>query len=144
MMMSTASCEENCFLRADPAKRGLCVSGAQIGHTNQPLIIKGTFGCNVQAGIKITLAGFFVINGKGITLIDKETAIILGMLKIGINFAVIAETPQVLRQQYPAVFSGLGKLNTKQVYGKEVAMPLRTASCLTAFFADLGYVFVEG
>ena len=82
--------------------------------SDQPLTIKGTFGCNIQAGNKITPAEFFVIKGKGIPLIGKETAITLGMLKIGINIAAIAETSQVLKQQYPAVFSGVGKLNTKQ------------------------------
>ena len=83
--------------------------------SNQQLTIKGTFGCNVQAGNKIAPAELFVIKGKGIPLIGKYTAMTLGMIKIGINIAAIAETSEVLKQQYPAVFSGVGKLNTKQV-----------------------------
>ena len=98
---------------------------------NQPLTIKGTFCCTVQAGNKIAPAEFFVIKGKGIPLIGKETAKTLGMLKIGITIAAIAETSQVLKQQYPVVFSGVGKLNTKQLLlhidpnVTPVAQPLR-------------------
>ena len=47
--------------------------------SDQPLTIKGTFGCNIQTGNKITPTGFFVIKGKGIPLIGKETAITLGI-----------------------------------------------------------------
>ena len=84
---------------------------------NQPLTIKGTFCCTVQAGNKIER--------------HKETAKTLGMLKIGITIAAIAETSQVLKQQYPVVFSGVGKLNTKQLLlhidpnVTPVAQPLR-------------------
>ena len=60
--------------------------------SNQPPTIKGTFGCNVQAGNKIAPAEFFVIKGKGIPLIGKDTAMTLEMLKIGNNTAAIAET----------------------------------------------------
>ena len=49
--------------------------------SEEPLTIKGTFGCNVQAGGKSTHAEFFVIKGTGIPLIGKDTAITLGMLK---------------------------------------------------------------
>ncbi len=44
MMMSTASCVENCFLRAGLEKRGLCVTCAQIGLTFcvRPVMTKHT------------------------------------------------------------------------------------------------------
>ena len=37
------------------------------------------------------------------------------MIKIGVDIAAVAETSQLLKQQYPEVFSGVGKLNTKQI-----------------------------
>ena len=68
--------------------------------SEEPLTIKGTFGCNVRTGNKTTQAEFVVIKGTGIPLICKETAKTLGMLKIGINVAAIAdsEPSQVLKQ----------------------------------------------
>ena len=39
----------------------------------------------------------------------------LEMLKIGVDIGAVAETSQLLKQQYPEVFSGIGKLNTKQI-----------------------------
>ena len=68
--------------------------------SEEPLTIKGTFGCNVRAGNKTTQAEFVVIKGTGIPLICKETAKTLGMLKIGINVAATAdsEPSQVLKQ----------------------------------------------
>ena len=65
----------------------------------------------MQAGNKIGPAEFFVIKGKGIPLIGKDKAMTLRMLNIGIYIAAIAETSEVLKQQYPAVFSGVGKQN---------------------------------
>ena len=53
--------------------------------SNQPLTIKGTFGCNVQAGNNIAPAEFFVIKGKGIPLVGKDTAMTLGCLKSGLT-----------------------------------------------------------
>ena len=37
------------------------------------------------------------------------------MLKIAVDIAVVAETSQLLKQQYTEVFSGAGKINTKQI-----------------------------
>ena len=58
--------------------------------------------------------GFLVIKGRRIPLLSKQTAMDLGMLKIGVDIAAIVETLQLLQQQYPEVFSGVDKLNIKQ------------------------------
>ena len=75
--------------------------------STRPLQVKGTFTCDVRAGRGQALADFFVIKGKGIPLLCKQTAMKLGMLKIGVNIAAVAETSQLLKQQYPEVFSGV-------------------------------------
>ena len=99
--------------------------------STRPLQVKGTFTCNVRAGRGNAIAEFLVIKGKGIPLLGKQTATKLGMLKIGVDIAAVAETSQLLKQQYPEVFSGVGKLNTKQISlhidpeVKPVAQPLR-------------------
>ena len=55
----------------------------------------------------------------------------LGVLRIGVDVATVAETKQTLQQQFPEVFSGIGKLKSKQVTlhvdpkVKPVAQPLR-------------------
>ena len=85
----------------------------------------------MRAGRGNARAEFIVINGKGIPLLGKQTATKLGMLNIGVDIAAVAETSQLLKEQYPEMFSGVGKLNTKQISlhidpeVKPVAQPLR-------------------
>ena len=51
--------------------------------------------------------------------------------KIGVDIATVAEAKQTLKQQFPEVFSGIGKLKSKQLTlhvdpnVKPVAQPLR-------------------
>ncbi|XP_041355507.1 uncharacterized protein LOC121373122 [Gigantopelta aegis] len=59
------------------------------------------------------MAEFIVIEGKGISLMVRETAIRLNVLKIGVNIAI--DIASSVKQQFPKVFNGVGKLNTKQV-----------------------------
>ena len=61
------------------------------------------------------LAEFLVIKGKGVPLLCKDLAMRLGVLKIGVDIATVAEAKQTLQQQFPEVFSGIGKLKSKQV-----------------------------
>ena len=75
--------------------------------STRPLQVKGTFTCDVRAGRGQALADFFVITGKGIPLLCKQTATKMGMLKIGVYIAAVAETSQLLKQQYPEVFCGV-------------------------------------
>ncbi|KAL1021685.1 hypothetical protein UPYG_G00016520 [Umbra pygmaea] len=55
----------------------------------------------------------------------------LGVLKIGENISAVRDIQHILQQQYPNVFKGVGKLNTKQISlyidpnVKPVAQPLR-------------------
>ena len=74
-------------------------------------------------------AEFLVIKRKGV--LCKDTAMKLGVLRIGVDVATVAETKQTLQQQFPEVFNGIGKLKSKQVTlhvdpkVKPVAQPLR-------------------
>lgn len=61
----------------------------------------------------------------------KKTALKLRVLKIGENVAAVTDLKHSLKEQYPKVFTGVGKLNTKQISlyidprVKPVAQPLR-------------------
>ena len=66
--------------------------------STRPLQVKGTFTCDMRAGRGQAIAEFLVIKGKGIPLLCKQTAMKLGMLKIGVNIAAVAETSQQLKQ----------------------------------------------
>ena len=99
--------------------------------SSKPLPVKGRFTCKVLIGRGKAQAEFLVIKGKGVPLLCKDTAMKLGVLKIGVDIATVAEAKQTLKQQFPEVFSGIGKLKSKQVTlhldpnVKPVAQPLR-------------------
>ena len=65
--------------------------------TTNPLNVKGTF--HVQAGNGVAQAAFLVIKGRRIPLFSKQTGMDLGILKIRVDFAAIAETSQLLQHQ---------------------------------------------
>ena len=52
--------------------------------SDQPLKVLGTFSASVKVGQNEVEAEFAVIDGKGAALLGKETAIQLGVLKLGI------------------------------------------------------------
>ena len=56
---------------------------------------------------------FQVIKGKGVPLLCKDIAMKSGVLKVGVDIATVAEPKQTLQQQFPEVFSGIGKLKLK-------------------------------
>ena len=99
--------------------------------SQEPLEVKGMFKCYVSMGNGKTIAEFQVVTGKGIPLIGRQTAVELGALKIGVDVAAVSDMAESLKCQYPEVFKGVGKLNTKQVSlhinhdVKPVAQPLR-------------------
>ena len=99
--------------------------------SNKPLPVKGRFTCEVVVGQGKAQAEFLVIKGKGVPLLGKDTAMKLGVLKIGVDIATVVETKQILQQKFPEVFGGIGKLKSKQVTlhidpaVKPVAQPLR-------------------
>ena len=99
--------------------------------SSKPLPVKGRFLCEVLIGKGRAQAEFLVIKGEGVPLLCKDTAMKLGVLRIGVDIATVTETKQTLQQQFPEVFSGIGKLKSKQVTlhvdpkVKPVAQPLR-------------------
>ena len=103
------------------AQNTKCISSAAPPNTrnllayasDKPLLVKGTFKCEIKAGQRVTQAEFLVIKGKGIPLLGRETAIKLGTLKIGIDIASISE--REIKAQLPEVFNGVGKLKSRQV-----------------------------
>jgi hypothetical protein len=48
-------------------------------------------------------------------LLGKETAIKLGVLKVGVDIAAVTNVKTQINHQYPKLFEGVGKLNTKQI-----------------------------
>ena len=99
--------------------------------SKQPLQVKGTFNCEIQAGENVTDSEFLVIKGTGVPLLGKETAMKLNVLKIGIDVAAVTDLDCEIRRQYLSVFQGVGKLKSKQVTlhidtsVQPVAQPLR-------------------
>ena len=78
--------------------------------SNTSLQIKGTFTCTVQVGSREKKATFVVIHGNGVALLGNDTAIALGVLKIGVGVASVLNQAESLQIQYPEVFCGVGKL----------------------------------
>ena len=80
--------------------------------SSKPLPVKGRFICEVLIGKGKAQAEFLIIKGKGVPLLCKDTAMKLGVLRIGVDVTTVAETKQTLQQQFPEVFSGIGKLSS--------------------------------
>ena len=49
------------------------------------------------------------------SLLGKTTATELGVLKVAINIAVVTPKAKKMKQQYPNVFEGIGKLKNKKI-----------------------------
>ena len=79
-----------------------------------PLKVKGTFTCQAECGSRSTQAEFLVIDKDGVPLLGKDTAMKLGVLKIGVDVGAVSHT-QNIPEMYPELFKGVGKLNTHQV-----------------------------
>ena len=92
--------------------------------------VKGALKCEITIGNKTDKAEFIVIKGNGEPLLGKRTAM-KRVLKIGENVSAVTDIKHTLQQQYPNVFKGVGKLNTKQISlyidpkVKPVVQPLR-------------------
>jgi hypothetical protein len=103
------------------------------GSTN-PLESLGKFSATVEIGDKSVEASFMVIKGQGRSLLSKATAEELGVLKVGLDInAMRNEKPTLhvnnmkpstvpsekltldsIKQRYPAVCDGIGKLKGYQ------------------------------
>ena len=79
------------------------------------LPVKGSFKCTVSVCDRSTKAEVLVIKGRGMSLLGKITATELGVLKFGINIAMVTSKADSLKQKYPEVFEGVGKLKNKQI-----------------------------
>ena len=77
--------------------------------TKEPLKTLGTFTCAVEVDDKRVYAEFVVIDGTGKPLLGKETAVNLGVLKIGLNVNSVS-TPKDIVNNYKECFQGIGKL----------------------------------
>ena len=103
--------------------------------SSQPLPVKGSFKCTVSVCDRSTKAEVLVIKGRGMSLLGKITATELGVLKVGINIAMVTSKADSLKQQYPEVFKGVGKLKNKQISldidptVKPIAQPYRRIPC---------------
>ncbi len=83
--------------------------------SSEPLPVKLIFWCEVGIGKRSTTAEFTVICGHGEPLLGKDTAVKLEVLRIGANVAALSDLKSMIQQQYPKLFNGVGKLNTKQI-----------------------------
>ena len=83
--------------------------------SSQPLPVKGSFKCTVSVCDRSTKAEVLVIKGRGMSLLGKITATELGVLKVGINIAMVTSKADSLKQHYPEVFEGVRKLKNKQI-----------------------------
>ncbi len=72
--------------------------------SDQPLPVKRAFKCDVRIGSRMVHAEFIVIKGTGEPLLGRETAMKLGVLKIGTNISAVTDLKQSLQSQYPEVF----------------------------------------
>ena len=105
--------------------------------SKEPLNIIGTFSCEVYISNRSIHTEFCVIKGQGVPLLGRESAIKLGVLKIGVDVAAINESvndasvKEKIVNEFPDVFKGIGRLKDRQVklHTKEsvepVAQPLR-------------------
>ena len=65
--------------------------------SSQPLPVKGSFKCTVSVCDRSTKAEVLVIKGRGMSLLGKITATELGVLKVGINIAMVTSKTAVPR-----------------------------------------------
>ena len=100
-----------------------------------PLDVIGTFRCETSVGNTTVGAEFCVINGKGESLLGRDTAVSLGVLKMGVDVAALSTglkiIGELLQKKYPQVFNGVGKLKDRTVQlhidtdVRPIAQPIR-------------------
>ena len=82
--------------------------------TKQPLNVLRTFSALARVEKKETEAEFFVINVEGAAVLGRETAIQLGVLKLGKQICTVASNETIM-SDYKEIFEGVGKLKDYQV-----------------------------
>lgn len=102
-------------------KKRKCVSSKAVNKSlytyssKVPLPVKGVFKCQIGVGKRNTEAESTVIQGRGEPLLSRKTAIELGVLRVGTNIFTVTDVKSEIQRQYPKLFQGVGKLNTKQI-----------------------------
>ncbi len=95
------------------SKKIKCVSSKAAGKplypysSKVPIPVKGVFKCQISIGKCNTKAEFTVIQGQGEPLLSKETAITLGVLRVGANISTVTGNKAKIKRQYPKLFQGL-------------------------------------
>jgi ribosomal protein S27AE len=84
--------------------------------SKNPLNSVGRFTSKVEIGNQQVEAEFIVIEGEGRSLLSKETAEQLGVLRVGLNVNHISRklTLEDIKNRYPAVCEGIGRLKDYQ------------------------------
>ncbi|XP_077977479.1 uncharacterized protein LOC144433041 [Glandiceps talaboti] len=82
--------------------------------SSKPLEIIGSFTAVTKWADTEVKTEFFVIDGEGEPLLGKDTAIQLGVLRLGANINAIRSEAAVV-DEYRDVFKGVGKLKEYQV-----------------------------
>ena len=80
---------------------------------NKPMPIKGKCTCTAETDSKVTTADFRVVSGNTETNISYQTAV---QLQIIPTICALSENEyEVMRNKYPQVFHGLGKLKDRKI-----------------------------
>jgi len=82
--------------------------------SKQPLNVLGTFSALARVEGKETEAEFVVINNEGAALLGRETAIQLGVLKLGTRICTVTSNETIM-SDYKEIFEGVGKLKNYQI-----------------------------
>ena len=80
---------------------------------SKPLEVLGSFRAATSTNNKEVNAEFIVIKGTGEPLLGRDTAIQLGVLKMGANINSISSVASLV-EKYNDVFHGVGKLKDHQ------------------------------
>ena len=80
-------------------------------NSNTPLTTIGKFSETLEVRKRICVAEFYVVTGRSGSLINAETAEVLGLIK----FTKTIMTKNSIISQYPEVFNGIGKMKGEKV-----------------------------
>lgn len=79
----------------------------------------GTFTCKTSGGHHVVDADIRVFSGWGESLLGRDTAIKLDILKMGVDVASVKSDlegiGEMVQMKYPEVFKGVGKLKRRSV-----------------------------
>ncbi|KAL8620656.1 hypothetical protein ACOMHN_029844 [Nucella lapillus] len=85
-----------------------------------PLQTVGCFDAETTAGGQSVQAQYVIVEGRGEPLLSRETAMKIGVLKIGLNVQKVTlanENADILKE-FGSLFTGFGKLQDRQVEEK--------------------------